>query len=138
MNGRPLSDPDLTNWFSFKVSMDGGKGSFKQEENGEPDALFLNDGNGRFSPMSWTGGAFLNEFDRPLEASPFDWGLSVMMRDLNGDRRPDIFVCNDFKSPDRIWLNQGNEIQSGGCERPSPPQSLLNGCRCRRRQPGWS
>src|SRR6185436_1273486 len=26
---------------------------------------------------------------------------------LNGDGAPDIYVCNDFKSPDRIWINNG-------------------------------
>jgi hypothetical protein len=30
-----------------------------------------------------------------------------MMRDLNGDGAPDIYVCNDFKSPDRVWINDG-------------------------------
>src|SRR5262249_46933360 len=40
-------------------------------------------------------------------APPRDWGQSVMFRDLNGDGTPDIYVCNDFWSPDRIWLNDG-------------------------------
>src|SRR3989475_6248256 len=31
-----------------------------------------------------------------------------MFRDLNGDSLPDIYVCNDFYSPDRIWINQGS------------------------------
>jgi hypothetical protein len=31
-----------------------------------------------------------------------------MMRDINGDGAPDIYVCNDFASPDRIWLNTGS------------------------------
>jgi hypothetical protein len=108
IDGRPVTDPDLAHRFNFNVSMAAGKGTFTHEENGEPDALFLNNGHGHFSPVSWTGGAFLDETGRPLEAPPFDWGLSVMMRDLNGDGRPDIYVCNDFKSPDRIWLNQDN------------------------------
>jgi len=34
-------------------------------------------------------------------------GLSVMFRDINGDGAPDIYVCNDFQSPDRIWINDG-------------------------------
>src|SRR5205814_30339 len=32
---------------------------------------------------------------------------SVMLRDMNGDGAPDIYVCNDFHSPDRIWINSG-------------------------------
>ena len=34
-------------------------------------------------------------------------GLSVVFRDFNGDGWPDIYVCNDFQSPDRFWLNDG-------------------------------
>jgi hypothetical protein len=34
-------------------------------------------------------------------------GLSVQFRDLNGDGAPDIYVCNDFHTPDRIWMNDG-------------------------------
>jgi len=30
-----------------------------------------------------------------------------MFRDLNGDGVPDMYVCNDFNSPDRIWINDG-------------------------------
>src|SRR4029078_13636329 len=41
----------------------------------------------------------------PLENAPYDWGLSVMFRDLNGDGAPDIYVCNDLFTPDRIWMN---------------------------------
>src|SRR6266480_2294747 len=70
--------------------------------------IYLNDGRGHFTPVSWTSGAFLDEYGKPLQLPPFDWGLSVMMRDLNGDGRPDVYVCNDFKSPDRIWINQGH------------------------------
>src|SRR6185312_7301818 len=36
-----------------------------------------------------------------------DWGLTAAFRDFNGDHFPDIYVCNDFQSPDRIWLNDG-------------------------------
>jgi len=30
-----------------------------------------------------------------------------MFRDLNGDGAPDLYVCNDNVSPDRIWINSG-------------------------------
>lgn len=26
---------------------------------------------------------------------------------MNEDRLPDLYVCNDFHTPDRLWLNQG-------------------------------
>ena len=76
-------------------------------ELGEPDILYLNDGHGRFTPESWTDGRFVDAAKRPLTAAPKDWGLSVMLRDMNGDGAPDIYVCNDFSSPDRIWINDG-------------------------------
>jgi len=76
-------------------------------EMGEPDTLHLNNGNGTFSPVSWTGGAFLDEDGQPLKSEPYDMGLSVMFRDMNGDGAPDIYVCNDFQMPDRIWMNDG-------------------------------
>lgn len=76
-------------------------------ELGELDALFLNDGNAAFSKVPWTGGAFLNTEGQPLKSEPYDMGLSVIFRDINGDGAPDIYVCNDFQAPDRIWMNDG-------------------------------
>ncbi|HEY2953031.1 MAG TPA: FG-GAP-like repeat-containing protein, partial [Verrucomicrobiae bacterium] len=76
-------------------------------EHGEVDVLYLNDGNGMFTPVSWTDGSFLDEDGKALAAGPKEWGLSAMFRDMNGDGAPDLYVCNDFQSPDRIWLNDG-------------------------------
>ena len=76
-------------------------------EHGEVDILYLNDGKGHFTARPWTGGAFLDEDGKPLNGPPRDWGFSVMMRDMNGDGAPDIYVCNDFWTPDRFWLNDG-------------------------------
>jgi len=76
-------------------------------EHGEVDFLYLNDGRGNFSPLSWTDGTFVGEDGKPLPKPPRDWGLSVMFRDINGDGSPDIYVCNDFHSIDRIWINDG-------------------------------
>lgn len=77
-------------------------------ERGEADTLYLNDGTGRFIPVSWTDGTFLDEGGGPLIEPPLDWGLAVAFRDLNGDRAPDLYVCNDFfHSPDRVWINDG-------------------------------
>ncbi|MFQ5674574.1 MAG: CRTAC1 family protein, partial [bacterium] len=36
-----------------------------------------------------------------------DWGLTVRLQDMDNDGDPDIYVCNDFASPDRIWINDG-------------------------------
>ena len=76
-------------------------------EYGEPDVLLLNDGRGRFTPASWTDGTFLDEAGNRLTNAPLDWGLSATFRDMNNDGLPDLYVCNDFWTPDRIWLNDG-------------------------------
>jgi hypothetical protein len=77
-------------------------------EYGEPDFLYLNDGQGRFLPVSWTKGAFLDENGLALTEPPKDWGLSAAFHDVNGDGAPDLYVCNDYWSPDRFWLNDGH------------------------------
>ncbi len=109
VNGRPLTDLEWTNRFRFKFEMGpDGHGKFAHEELGEPDAYFTNDGHGRFTPVPFTSGRFLDEEGRPLTTDLFDWGLTVLFRDLNGDGAPDLYVCNDFGSPDRFWLNDGH------------------------------
>lgn len=76
-------------------------------EYGEPDALYLNGGQGHFTPVSWTTGFFLDEDGKPLPRAPLDWGLTATFRDLNGDDLPDLYVCNDYWTPDRVWINDG-------------------------------
>jgi hypothetical protein len=112
INGRPATDPDLTNRITLDVTG-------KVLENGEVDAFYRNDGKGNFTPVSFTDGTFLDEDGRPLREAPYEWGLSVMFRDINGDGAPDIYVCNDFHSPDRMWLNDG-----GGHFRAAPRLAL--------------
>ncbi len=75
-------------------------------EFGAPDALFLNDGVGQFRRVSWSQGFFKNQ-DGSVMEEPSDFGLAVMFYDVNQDRHPDIFVCNDFQTPDRLWINDG-------------------------------
>jgi hypothetical protein len=76
-------------------------------EYGEPDVLMLNDGKGHFTPVSWIDGRFLDEQGQKLKHPPLDWGQTVAFRDINGDGAPDIYVCNDYWTPDRLWLNDG-------------------------------
>jgi hypothetical protein len=39
--------------------------------------------------------------------APRDYGLAVVFRDLDGDGFPDLYVSNDYASPDRMWINDG-------------------------------
>jgi hypothetical protein len=79
----------------------------KVNEYGDPDLLYLNDGKGHFTPVSWTNGMFLNEAGTSIESPPLDWGLTAAFRDLNNDGAPDLYVCNDYWTPDRVWMNNG-------------------------------
>jgi hypothetical protein len=98
VNGRPATTPDLIGRFTFDAA--GGV-----LENGQADVLYRNTA-GRFAPVDWTDGTFRDERGQPI-AIPYDWGLSAMFHDLNGDGAPDLYVCNDFQSPDRLWINDG-------------------------------
>jgi hypothetical protein len=98
IDGRPTTEADLTN--RFVVTANGAI-----EELGEPDVLYRNLGGTNFSEVSWTRGAFLDEDGKPLSSAPPDWGLAAQFRDVNGDGKPDLYVCNDFQSPDRFWIN---------------------------------
>jgi len=80
----------------------------KLAEYGEPDLLYLNDGQGHFSPVPWTNGTFLDEQGQVLTSTPLDWGLTATFRDFTGDGSPDLYVCNDYWTPDRIWINDGH------------------------------
>jgi enediyne biosynthesis protein E4 len=82
----------------------------KLNEYGEPDQLYFNDGSGGFRLVNWDSGRFLNEDGAKLGGPQLDWGLSASFRDINGDREPDLYVCNDYWTEDRFWINQGEGI----------------------------
>ncbi|MFM8878040.1 MAG: FG-GAP repeat domain-containing protein, partial [Verrucomicrobiota bacterium] len=78
----------------------------KVRELPEVHGLYLNEGQGRFRAIENEPGTYSDAQGRPIP--PYrDWGLAVMFRDIDGDGNPDLYVCNDNTSPDRIWLNQG-------------------------------
>ncbi len=78
----------------------------KVRELPEVHGLYRNEGNGRFKAIENEPGVFSNEQGAPIP--PYrDWGLAVMFRDINRDGFPDLYVCNDNTSPDRIWINSG-------------------------------
>ncbi len=89
----------------YKVVMQPGR--VMRFEYAEPDKFYLNDGTGRFEEVSFTSGRFLDEDGRPLQETPTDWGLTARFHDFDDDGDPDLYVCNDFESPDRFWVNDG-------------------------------
>lgn len=109
VNGRPTTAPDLTNRFTVAAS-----GTVL--EFGELDTLYENDGSGRFTPVPFSSGRFRDHTGAIPSDLPFDWGLAAQLRDINGDGAPDLYVCNDYWTPDRIWINDG----AGNFSAPSP------------------
>ncbi len=99
VKGRPVMAGAETNRFILVNN--------RLEECGQPDLLLLNDGSGHFKPLSWTDGTFLDEDGHKLTEPPLDWGLTATFRDVNGDLAPDLYVCNDYWTPDRFWINDG-------------------------------
>jgi hypothetical protein len=97
VNGKPV----VTGRFTKRLKIIDGV----MHEYGDPDVFYLNDGQARFTPLAWESG-FRDEDGRPMTPPP-DFGLAVQVRDINGDGAPDIYTCNDFQTPDRVWLNDG-------------------------------
>jgi len=106
VGGEPIAAP--RDRFVASLRADG---STAITEIGQPDAFYLNDGDGHFSVVDWLAGQFLDEEGAPLKVLPRHWGLSVAFRDFNGDRLPDLYVCNDFLyGNDDFFLNQGGGV----------------------------
>ncbi|MBX3731202.1 MAG: VCBS repeat-containing protein [Verrucomicrobiae bacterium] len=97
VNGRP----EVTGRFANRLRIIEGV----LYEFGDPDSLYTNDGAARFAEVPWEQ-AFRDAAGRPM-AAPWDLGLAVQMRDINGDGLLDLFVCNDFQTPDRLWFGDG-------------------------------
>src|SRR5437660_1000043 len=76
LRGKLIVPPPLTNRL---VVVNG-----KVIEYGEPDILYLNDGQGHFTRVPWNEGSFLDEEGQKLGGRPLDSGLTASFRDLNG------------------------------------------------------
>lgn len=92
--------------YTFVTNVVDGIAQLDLEENGVPDVLYLNNGQGRFEPASDKEPRFFDEAGRAI-SMPADWGVSASFRDIDADGDPDLYVCNDFWTPDRIWINNG-------------------------------
>lgn len=62
----------------------------------EPDECYFNLGDGTFSPEAHDRGLF----------GPGNYGLGIVIADLNNDGLPDIYVANDT-TPNFLFVNQG-------------------------------
>jgi hypothetical protein len=64
----------------------------------EKDLLYRNNGDGTFTESAVEAGL----------GDHRDWGLAAAFADANGDGWPDLYVANDFNTPDRFYLNNGD------------------------------
>lgn len=78
-----------------------------RRELGSRDQLYLNNGDGSFTEIQNLENHFLSSSGEPMGLDR-DWGLTAKFQDLNGDMLPDLYVCNDYWTPDRVWINQGD------------------------------
>lgn len=97
VNGVSANNPKLKG--RFEVS-----GNRNVLEYGEPDFLFINNGNKKFTKVEYLD-YFFDETGRRLKIIPMDWGLAARFADVNMDGYPDLYVCNDLFTPDRFWIN---------------------------------
>ena len=81
--------------------------TLSRPSNAEPNLLYINNGNGNFELAPFTGERFQSADGRP-SSMKMDWSLSARFQDMDNDNDPDLYVCNDFQSPDRIWINNGS------------------------------
>lgn len=91
-----------------------------RRELGATDELYLNDGDGTFTKATDLAGRFRTHAGTPMGLKK-DWGLTAKFQDVNGDGYPDLYVCNDFWTPDRVWINQGD-----GSFRAIGPRAMRN------------
>jgi len=82
-------------------------GQLDPREHAEEDELYINQGGERFHKVRDVASYFMDEEGNEIGLEP-DWGLSAKFQDLNEDGHPDLYVANDFWTPDRVWINQGD------------------------------
>lgn len=103
-DGEFVVDEKFRDYYRLKFVPEG----IVRYEFGEADVLYLNDGSGSFTVASWTDGRFTTSDGESLDSVPDEWGLTARFYDVNGDLSPDLYVSNDFESPDQFWINRGD------------------------------
>ena len=94
--------PEFEDYFGI-IYVDG---SPLRVEKGAKDELYLNQGDGTFV-LADEMAVFFDEYNQPVGMFE-DWGLTATFADVTGNGLPDIYVANDFWTPDRFWINRGD------------------------------
>jgi len=101
-DGRLTVLPEFEEFYEI-IEIDGRE--FRQES-GEYDELYINQGDGFFVKADPHAHFPVNDIN---EAGLFqDWGFTPAFRDITGNGLPDLYVTNDFWTPDRLWINMGD------------------------------
>ena len=100
VNGDGRPDLFVAGYTDVNAAVPNSVAGFPTNHRGVRDLLFLNRGNGengraRFREVGIQAG---------LERAHFDHGLGAVFTDVNGDRRPDLYVAND-EDPNLLYLN---------------------------------
>ena len=80
--------------------------TLQMEQHHLPDVLYLNDGTGRFRPVTDAEQRFRDANGKPIPM-PRDPSHEAAFRDVDGDGDPDLYICSDFNWEDRFYLNDG-------------------------------
>ncbi|MCP5541313.1 MAG: VCBS repeat-containing protein [Akkermansiaceae bacterium] len=96
--GRFTVEDKWKRWYDVEQDKRGDNGEFLYTEAGRPDYLFRNDGEAGFTNVTAAAGITTERH----------WGNSSTWWDYNRDGWPDLYVGNDFKSPDFLYRNNGD------------------------------
>ncbi|MEZ5434724.1 MAG: VCBS repeat-containing protein [Verrucomicrobiales bacterium] len=96
-NGKFVVDEPYQPYYEVDDERDE-QGGFLYSEVGRPDYFLRNDGAKGFTDVTTASGI----------GSSNEWGNSCTWWDYNNDGWPDLYVGNDFASPDRLYRNNGD------------------------------
>ncbi len=97
-NGKIYVEEQWQRWFEVDQFKRGKNGEYLYTEAGRPDYLYRNDGAEGFTIVTAEAGISTEKH----------WGNSATWWDYNQDGWPDLYVGNDFKSPDYLYRNNGD------------------------------
>ena len=89
---------EFKRWYRVNQNKRGENGEILYVECGRPDVLFRNDGEDGYVNVTEQAG---------ISTGPH-WGNSATWWDYNHDGWPDLYVGNDFSSPDFLYRNNGD------------------------------
>ena len=101
-DGKMVILPEFKEFYQV-IEVDGQE--FRQES-GAFDELYINQGAGSFKKADLEEHFTLN--DEGTAGLLQDWGFTPAFRDITGNGAPDLYITNDFWTPDRLWLNNGD------------------------------